>query len=78
MARQATPATDAVVVKHGWITTGTVKTRFGEFEFKGGYPTTESADARLEQLKFNRAVEVYVTQMPASIVVRQDLETSGH
>ncbi len=50
---------------HGWIGTETVKTRFDNFEFKNGYPTQASADALLDQLKFNRAVEVYLTQMPA-------------
>lgn len=49
---------------HGWIGTETVKTRFGDFEFKNGYPTPTAADALLDQLKFNRAIEVYLTQMP--------------
>ena len=44
---------------HGWIGTETVKTRFGNFEFKNGYPTPAAADALLDQLKFNRAIEVY-------------------
>ena len=50
---------------HGWISTETVKTRFGNFEFKNGYPTPAAADALLDQLKFNRAIEVYLTQIPA-------------
>ena len=50
---------------HGWIGTETVKTRFGDFEFKNGYPTAAAADALLDQLKFNRAIEVYLTQIPA-------------
>jgi hypothetical protein len=29
---------------HGWIHTETVKTRFGNFEFKNGYRTREAAD----------------------------------
>ena len=49
---------------HGWIGTETVKTRFGDFEFKNGYPTPEAAEALLDQLKFNRAIEVYLTQIP--------------
>ena len=51
--------------RHGWIHTETVKTRFGNFEFKNGYPTREAADALLDQLIFNRAIEVYLTQIPA-------------
>ena len=51
--------------RHGWINTETVKTRFGNFDFKNGYPTQASADALLDQLKFNRAIEVYLTQIPA-------------
>ncbi len=51
--------------RHGWIATEKVKTRFGTFEFKNGYPSAVAADALLEQLKFNRAIEVFLTQMPA-------------
>lgn len=68
---QAIPATDSMVVKHGWITTETIKTRFGDFEFKNGYPTHAAADALLAQLKFNRAVETYLTQMPAVAIIEQ-------
>ena len=50
---------------HGWIHTETVKTRFGNFEFKNGYRTREAADGLLDQLIFNRAIEVYLTQIPA-------------
>ena len=50
---------------HGWLATETVKTRFGDFDFNGGYPTTASCAALLDQLKFNRAIEVYLAQMPA-------------
>ena len=35
---------------HGWIGTETVKTRFGDFEFKNGYPTPAAAEALLDQL----------------------------
>jgi hypothetical protein len=54
---------------HGWIGTETVKTRFGDFEFKNGYPTPAAAAALLDQLKFNRAIEVYLTQIPVLGVV---------
>lgn len=50
---------------HGWLCTETLRTPFGEFEFKNGYPTPASAQALLDQLKFNRAIEVYFTQLPA-------------
>ena len=50
---------------YGWLGTETVTTRFGNFEFKNGYPTPAAADALLDQLKFNRAIEVYLTQIPA-------------
>lgn len=53
------------VEKHGWLGTETIKTRFGEFEFKGGYPTPQTAAALREQLLFNRAVEVYLPQVPS-------------
>lgn len=55
--------------RHGWINTETVKTRFGDFEFENGYPTRESAAALLDQLKFNRAIEVYLTQIPAVAII---------
>jgi hypothetical protein len=49
---------------HAWISTEAVETRFGDFEFKNGYPTPAAADALLEQLRLNRAIEVYLTQIP--------------
>jgi hypothetical protein len=59
--RKATAKLD----RHGWINTEIVKTRFGSFKFANGYPTQKAADALLDQLKFNRAIEVYLTQIPA-------------
>jgi hypothetical protein len=50
---------------HGWLTTETLSTRFGDFEFKGGYPVGDSGERLLRQLKFNRAIEVYLTQIMA-------------
>ena len=46
--------------KHGWIGTETVNTRFGDFEFKNGYPTSEATDKLYEFRTFNRAVESYL------------------
>src|SRR5262245_42728388 len=60
-----TMSTTGTTDHHGWIGTETVKTRFGDFEFKGGYPTSAAATALLDQLTFNRAVEVYLAQIPA-------------
>src|SRR5262245_20933617 len=54
---------------HGWLGTETVKTRFGNFEFKNGYPTPATADALLDQRTFNRAVEVYLTHLPAVSII---------
>ena len=36
---------------HGWINTETLKTRFGDFEFRNGYPTQAAADALYAQLR---------------------------
>lgn len=51
--------------RHGWINGGTVTTRFGEFAFENGYPTGAAAAALREQLVLNRAVEVFLAQLPA-------------
>ena len=63
------PETDAE--RHGWINTGTVKTRFGEFGFENGYPTHATAAALREQLILNRAVEVFLAQLPAVGIMSQ-------
>ncbi len=54
---------------HGWIGTERVTTPFGNFDFKNGYPTPAAAQALLDQLKFNRALEVYLDQMPAVAII---------
>src|SRR5215831_18771851 len=66
-----TKKTAAKSDRHGWISTEKVKTRFGTFEFKNGYPTLAVAYALLDQLRFNRAIEVYLTQIPAVGVIEQ-------
>ncbi|WP_395334883.1 DUF1254 domain-containing protein [Novosphingobium sp. BL-8H] len=54
--------TDALT--HDWIDTGTVETSLGNFDFTGGYPSAD-ASKRLRDLRtLNRAVEVYLDQMP--------------
>jgi hypothetical protein len=45
---------------HDWISTETVKTRFGDFDFKNGYPTPEATEKLYELRTFNRAVESYL------------------
>jgi hypothetical protein len=45
---------------HGWIGTETVRTRFGDFEFKNGYPTPKATDELYEFRTFDRAVESYL------------------
>lgn len=64
---------------HGWLNTETLKTRSGDFEFKNGYPAGDTAARLLELQKFNRAVEVYLTQlMPVSeIGLREGLRAFG-
>ena len=50
---------------YGWIGTQTIKTRLGDFTFKGGYPSDSAVSKLSEMLVFNRAVEVYLNQMHA-------------
>lgn len=57
----------------GWLGTETVKTKFGDFEFRNGYPTPAAADALLDQLKVNRAIEVYLTQIPTVSIFAEHL-----
>jgi hypothetical protein len=65
--------------QHGWITTGRISTRFGDFDFDGGYPVGDSGQRLLEQLIFNRAIEVYLTQLVAvsEIAQREGLRAFG-
>jgi hypothetical protein len=50
VAQQAEP--------HGWLGTETLQTRFGDFEFKNGYPAGDTAERLLDLQKLNRAIEV--------------------
>jgi hypothetical protein len=50
----------AMKESRGWIGTETIKTRFGDFEFKNGYPTAEAANRLYELRTFDRAVESYL------------------
>jgi hypothetical protein len=64
---------------HGWLKTETLKTRSCDFEFKNGYPVGDTAQRLLNLQKFNRAVEVYLTQlMPVSeIALREGMRAFG-
>ena len=64
-------AASASAEPHGWLGTETIKTRLGDFEFKGGYPTPSTATSLQDQLTFNRAIETYLVQMPAVAVIEQ-------
>ncbi len=64
---------------HGWLGSETLKTRFGEFEFKNGYPSADTAHRLRDLQTINRATEVYLTQlMPVSeIALREGLRKFG-
>ena len=64
---------------HEWLNTETLKTRSCDFEFKNGYPVGDTAQRLLNLQKFNRAVEVYLTQlMPVSeIALREGMRAFG-
>jgi hypothetical protein len=64
MATQ-TAARTTVQKPHGWLDTGIVRTRFGDFEFKGGYPTPGTAASLVDAHIFSRAIDVFLAQMPA-------------
>lgn len=49
----------------GWIETETVKSRLGDFEFKNGYPTTETVKKLNDAFVYTRALEAYMDQMHA-------------
>jgi len=48
---------------YGWLNNETLKSRYGDFEFKNGYPVGDAASRLLETQMLNRAIEVYTTQM---------------
>lgn len=49
---------------HGWLSSDRLNTPYGSFEFKGGYPTTDTSKRLRDAMTLNRAIEVYVAQMP--------------
>jgi hypothetical protein len=44
---------------HGWPNTETLKTRVGEFEFKNGYLTDNTAQRLRDLQTLNRATEIF-------------------
>ena len=64
---------------HGWLCSETLATRSGDFEFVNGYPTDDTAQRLRDLQLFNRATEVYLTQlMPVSeMALRQGLRAFG-
>src|SRR5262245_52205018 len=67
------------VEPHGRLNDETLKTRVGEFTFKGGYPVGDTASRLFEAQTFYRAIEVYLTMlMPVSeIACREGLRAFG-
>jgi hypothetical protein len=49
---------------HGWADNSPLKTPYGTFAFKGGYPSADTSKRVRDIVLLNRAVEVYVSQMP--------------
>jgi len=50
---------------HGWLNNETLKTIYGDFEFRNGYPVGNTAQQLLDIELRNRAIEVYLTNMMA-------------
>lgn len=65
--------------EQGWLGTGTVKTRFGTFDFNGGYPSNATVKEINDVRTINRAIEVYLSQMPAVSIfqIRKGLAEAG-
>jgi hypothetical protein len=64
---------------YGWLNNETLKSRYGDFQFKNGYPVGEAASRLLETQMLNRAIEVYTTQMMrvSEIGLREGLRAFG-
>ncbi len=65
--------------KHGWPETRSLESRYGTFEFKGGYPTADAAKRLIEVRTLNRAIEAYLEQLPAVSIyqIRKGLAEAG-
>ena len=64
---------------YGWLNNETLKSRYGDFQFKSGYPVGDAASRLLETQMLNRAIEVYTTQMMrvSEIGLREGLREFG-
>jgi hypothetical protein len=64
---------------HGWIDTGTVALPASTFAFNDGFPSPDAASGLLDTRTLNRAIEVYLEQMPAVSVyaIRRGLRGFG-
>ncbi len=64
---------------HGWLNNETLKSRYGDFEFRNGYPVGDAGSRLLETQKLNRAIEVYTTQMMrvSEIGLREGMRAFG-
>src|SRR5262249_49746535 len=64
---------------YGWLNNESLKTPYGNFEFKNGYPVGDSSSRLLDIQKLNRAIEVYTTQMMrvSEIGSREGLRSFG-
>ncbi len=64
---------------HGWIDTGTIELPASSFAFNDGYPSPDAASGLLDTRTLNRALEVYLEQMPAVSVyaIRRGLRDFG-
>ena len=57
------PAVCAQELDPGWLGSETLESRFGDFQFEGGYPAGDTADRLFEIQTLSRAIEVYQNQL---------------
>jgi len=64
---------------HGWPNNETLRTRYGDFEFRNGYPAGEAGARLLETQLLNRAIDVYTTQVMrvSEIAAREGMHAFG-
>ena len=56
---------------HGWLNNETLKTPFGDFAFKNGYPASDSGQRLLDQLKLNRAITCRAGTTPFACIAHE-------
>ena len=64
---------------HGWLNNETLRTPYGDFAFKNGYPAGDSGQRLLDVQTLNRAIDVYTTQMMrvSEIALREGMRAFG-